>query len=253
MTLEGNLEYALTRVYARHGRRLDEAGWRRLETSRDLAHYIDAARSGGLAGWVASLDISRDTHAIERSLRTEWHRYVAGVASWHPQEWQAWLAWLAWLPDLSLLTQLSQPEPAPTWMFADPVLGPLAPGTIAERSAAVKASRLAPLERGISGPAGMLAVWRAHWDTLLPKAHARSVHLINAPLQTIQRYADLLATITGSSLPLRKELADRLVRLFRVGAGTVAVTVCHLALLALDIERLRGGLVCRHAFAGEEP
>jgi hypothetical protein len=37
--------------------------------------------------------------------------------------------------------------------------------------------------------------------------------------------------------------------LFRAAAGTVIATLCHLALLALELERLRGGLIDRCLFA----
>ena len=56
MAIEGDLDYALARVSARHGQRLDDVAWRRLEASRDLNHYVTAARSGALAHWVKIKD-----------------------------------------------------------------------------------------------------------------------------------------------------------------------------------------------------
>src|SRR5208283_3259988 len=52
MPIEGNLDYALARVHARHGQRLDEADWHRLETNRDLGLYLAALRSTALSDWV---------------------------------------------------------------------------------------------------------------------------------------------------------------------------------------------------------
>ena len=42
--------------------------------------------------------------------------------------------------------------------------------------------------------------------------------------------------------------AGPLLRLFRIAAGTAVASGCHLALLSLDLERLRGGLIVRSVF-----
>lgn len=250
MAIEGHFDYALARVQAHYGRRLREADWRRLEASRDLRHYLDAVRTSALGGWVSSLDITRDSHAIERSLRLEWRYYVEGVATWHPREWQPWLAWLAWLPSLSLLAQLARPERVPAWILADPVCGAIAPGTLLERrNAVLKDPALAPFEPGISGRAPMWSVWRAHWQVLMPHTDEHTAQLLTTVLHTIDRYAEELSAIVGSAAAQREELDRRLTRLFRAGADTIVATVCHLALLALDLERLRGGLATRSVFA----
>jgi hypothetical protein len=52
-----------------------------------------------------------------------------------------------------------------------------------------------------------------------------------------------------NAVALRDELRERLNRLFRAAAGTLVATLCHLTLMALDFERLRGGLVNRSLFA----
>jgi hypothetical protein len=249
MAVEGNFDYASARVCAHHGRRLREADWHLLEASRDLPHYLDAIRRSALAIWVASLD-TRDSHAIERSLRLEWHLYVNRVTTWHPREWQAWLAWIAWLPTLSLLAQLARAERAPPWILADPLCGTIAMGTLAERrSAALKDAALAHFEPAISGRIPMATLWRAHWQTLLAQTDAHTDQLLTALMRTLDEHVQKLTTVSGSSMPLREEFDRRLARLFRAGAGTIVATVCHLALLALDLERLRGGLVTRSLFA----
>ena len=249
MPADGNLDYALARVHAHYGRRLNDDDWQRLEVSRDLGQYLDAVRASALAGWVVSVDLSSDAHAIERALRTEWRQYVQGVARWHPGEWQLWLGWWVWLPILSLLAQLVRPEPAPDWMLADPVCGPIAPGSPAERSAALRASALAPLEPAILGRVPMAAAWRAHWQVLTPPADAHTLRLLGLLLRAIDAHAAGLLEDGPGAIELRGELTDRLSRLFRAAAGTVVASACHLAVLALDLERLRGGLVCRRVLA----
>jgi hypothetical protein len=249
MTAEGNLDYALARVHARHGLRLQESGWRRLEAARDLGQFLDAVSATRLAPWVASLDPTRDAHVIERTLRVEWRRYVDGVASWHPRPWQAWLAWWAWLPSLSLLARLARPEPAPDWLLADPVCGPIAPGNPVDRAAALHGTALAPLQAAILGRIPVGEAWRTHWQALTPRSDARTRELLDLLLRAAAAHAGSLLIDDGTSaLALRSELGERLRKLFRAAEGSVAATACHLALLALELERLRGGLVSRWAF-----
>lgn len=248
MSIEGELEYALTRVQARHGERLDEAGWRRLEASRDLAQYLDAARTSSLAGWIAAVDPTHDCHAIERALRIEWRQYVRNLATWHPREFQAWLMWCAWLPWLSLIGELAASRPMPQWLLADPVCGPVALGSPTERAAAVARTALAPLAPAITvrAPIGML--WRTHWQELQPQSDPQKDDLVRRLLRTVEAHFGRLSGDTGSTPASRTELAEHVVKLFRAAAGTVVVSVCHLTLLALDLERLRGGLATRCAF-----
>lgn len=251
MSIDGNLDYALARVHARHGRRLDEAGWRGVELNRDLGLYLAGARSTSLADWVASFDAEHDCHTFERALREQWRRYVESVAAWHPQAWQPWLAWLAWLPGLSLLAQLAHPERAPAWMLADPVYGPIAPGTPAERAAALAATPLAPLGPVLTAGVSARSAWSASWRALQPRPDARTQSSLELVLRGIRRHEQDLLSAADSAQPLRSELAERLQRLLRISAGTVIVTVCHLALVGLDLERLRGGLARRCVFAAQ--
>jgi len=54
-----------------------------------------------------------------------------------------------------------------------------------------------------------------------------------------------------SSRLYRWKLAHALTRMFRERGGTPSAAFCHLALVAIDIERLRGGLVRRRLFDSE--
>lgn len=250
MALEGELDYALVRVQARHGARLGPPEWQRLEASRDLAHFLDALRSSSLAPWSATLDSSDDSHAIERTMRAQWRSYVELLASWHPRPWQPWLAWLGWLPTLPLVTRFASPDPAPHWLLADPVCGPLALGSPAERSAALRRSPLAPLEAAIGAHQPLARLWRAHWLRLAPAMSCDERALLTAFLALLDRHATALGRADESAL-LREDLAAGVARLFRRSAGTVISSLCHLALLALDLERLRGDLARRRLFIEE--
>ncbi len=175
MAIAGNLDYALARVAARQGQRVDDAAWRRLEASRDLDHYVAAVRSTALARWVSAMAADHDCHSMERSLRAQWRRYVEEVAGGHPQAWQV----------------------------------------------------------------------------LQPRSDIRTQHCLLMLWRTMEQHAQALQRASDSAEAPRAELANRLQRLFRAAADTVIASVCHLALVALDLERLRGGLACRRLFGDD--
>jgi len=249
MQIEGSLDYALARVLARSGARLDEAGWRRLDANRDLGLYLAAVRATSMADWVGGFDTEHNCHTFESALRARWRHYVEALAIWHPESWQAWLSWLAWLPGLSLLAQLARAESAPTWILADSVYGRIAPGTPAERILALAQTPLAPLEPVLEGRISAGQAWIDHWQSLLPNTDVRTASLLELVLRAIGQHQRQLLHTADSSEALREELANRLQRLLRIGAGTAIVSVCHLGLVALDLERLRGALACRRLFA----
>jgi hypothetical protein len=249
MAIEGNMDYASARIHARVGLLPDEATWRRIESSRDLAHYLNAARASSLADWVATIDLSQDAHAIERALRGEWSRHVREVARWHPRAWQAWIMWIAWLPALSLFKQLARTDPAPAWLLADPLFSPVVAGSLGERAAALTRMGLAPIAAALFQHTSIAAAWATHWHALLPQVDSDSKQLHNALIRTLRRHErEMLESTESGDIP-RANLAERLLRLFRNGGDTVVASVCYLGLLALHLERLRGGLVRRKLFA----
>jgi hypothetical protein len=233
MSLDGTVEYALTRVQSRYGNRPDASEWRRLEASHDLGQYLEAARGGIFAPWISSLDRNREAHAIERTLRGEWRDYVRSVASWHPREWQPWLTWLEWLPTLPLINRLRQPSALPAWLKADPIL----------------ATVPALFEPAITNKVSPVELWLAHWRALRPPLDAFTLQLLDSVSRAVRKHGEMLVAEGADAKVLRDQLRERMQKLFRASAGTVVATLCHLLLMALDFERLRGGLVDRSLFA----
>lgn len=247
MLLEGNLEYALARVHARDAARPSAAEWRRVESSRDLPHFLDVLRSSSLAPWTTTLDGTADTHLIERTLRSEWRRYVADVASWHPRRWQAWIGWVSWLPELPLLGSLGRRETAPAWLLADPLWGAVALAHPEQRSEALLRTPLAPLAAGLSRSIPLTALWHEQWQRLVPRTDADTGARLRTFMGLLDRFAAALV-VADNSNAARDALAAGMGRLFRAAPASAVNSMCHLALLALDLERLRGDLVIRRLF-----
>lgn len=236
--IEGNLPYAAARVQARHGLLMNEPAWRKLEANRRLGEYLVATRRSALALWTGRIEAAHDAHVIERTLRGEWREYVHAVAGWHPREWQDWLDWWSWLPQLPLIARLADPEPVPAWMLADPVCGPIAIGAPAERAAALEHTLLAPLAAAVRAQTGIGPAWRDEAARRPPPAGEET----RAQLARLM-HASAVATAAAAPATVAS-----LLRLFRAGAGSAVASGCHLALLWLDFERLRGGLVVRSLF-----
>ena len=239
MGAEGNLPYAAARVQARHGLRLDESAWRRIEASRQLGPYLESVRRSALAAWIARIEPAHDAHVIERTLRSEWREYVRAVASWHPREWQGWLEWWSWLPLLALIARLADPEPVPAWMLADPTCAAFAMGTPPERAAALAHTPLAPLSSALLAARPIGPAWLEEAGRRVPPTDRDS----RAQLGVLMRVSGAAAAASSPGA------AATLLRLFRAAAGTAIASGCHLALLSLDFERLRGGLVVRSLFS----
>jgi hypothetical protein len=239
MALEGNAEYALARVQARHGARPVPSEWRRLESSHDLGQFLEAARSSLFGPWIATLDRNRDIHVIERTLRQSWRDYVRKVASWHPRRWQAWLNWIEWLPTLELIAQLGRKDSRPAWIQADPILG-AAPGA---------GSALELFAPAISGTVVVTELWLSRWRALQPSVDGDTTQLLAMVAKAVREYVQRLGLEDADTAALNERLRERLRRVFRAAAGSPVASLCHLALMALDFERLRGDLLSRALFA----
>jgi hypothetical protein len=128
-------------------------------------------------------------------------------------------------------------------------VGPVARGSSAERLADVKGTALAVFEPAITGRVPLGDLWLAHWQELRPPVDTFTEQLLVAVSRAVQEHARMLALEGANGVALRDELHKRFERLFRAAAGTMVATLCHLALVALDFERVRGGLVNRSLFA----
>jgi len=61
----GSLDYAQARLQARHGQRVDEAAWRRIETMREFAPLLELARGTALRPWLVGIAADSTAHRIE--------------------------------------------------------------------------------------------------------------------------------------------------------------------------------------------
>lgn len=245
------MDYAQARIQARFGERPDESTWQAIGSTHGPAALLDVARSCGLRRWIAGLDASSGTHAIEISMRAGWRECVLELSSWMPPEWRPATLWLSGLVDLPALCHLARGEALLAWMSQDPVLRPYCIGDVGERQTRLRQDILAFME---SQPAAAEAAdgndfesqvrraWYQHWRRLWPaRREAGSIDRLVALVEAGTREP----VSTGQQALLR-----RLRALFRDLTLRPAAAFVFLALVAVDIARLRAELL-RHALLRE--
>jgi hypothetical protein len=227
--------YAQARAQAQHGRRLSADTWSLLESSVGLSQFLHHVRGTALAPRVEHFSATTSPHAIERFLRREWHDDVESAAHWVPGRWRPAVAWtekLAELPAAGHLLDGGEPQ---AWMTDDPVLS----GFAAEDPASLPASLEA------AGYGGGLDAWLRHWRGLWPDdSKGRDA------LEQLVSLADRLGIRRGENdaEDWRNSLERRAVSLLRRRRDEPVTVFCHLLLCALELHRLRQGLLRRALF-----
>ncbi len=229
--------YAQARAQAQHGRRLSAETWSLLESSVSLGQFLHQVRATSLASRVQRFSAATSPHVIERSLRREWHEEVQSAARWVPDRWRPAVVWTAALAELPMLGHLlTGGEPQP-WMADDPVLSAFIAGDALARPASVER---ADYEDGLRG-------WLRRWRGLWP-ADVADGAVLERLVATIESYG-VRREDTGAD-DWRGGLERRAVRILRRHREQPVTVFCHLLLSALELHRLREGLLRRALFNG---
>ena len=247
------MDYAQARIQARFGERPDESTWQAIRSTQGPAALLEVARSCGLRRWIAGLDAASSAHAIEISMRAGWRGCVVELSSWMPPEWRPATLWLSGLVDLPALCHLARGEAPLPWMSQDPILRPYFIAEVVERRTRLSQDILAFMESPPeSPPAGapdrhgfesrLRRAWYQQWRRLWPaRRDAGSIDRLVALVEAGAREP----LSTGQQVLLR-----RLRALFRDLTLRPAAAFVYLALVAVDIARLRAELL-RHALLRE--
>ncbi|OHC74442.1 MAG: hypothetical protein A3G18_11100 [Rhodospirillales bacterium RIFCSPLOWO2_12_FULL_58_28] len=241
--------YGQARLLARHGLRPNEAVWRRMEASKGLANYLEVARTTALESWVRPFVADSGSHDIERRLRYDWKAYVRRVAAWQPPAWRPAVLWVSMLVDLPALSHLLRDRPVAEWMQDDHDLAPAAFKSSADRRKAFQLSPLAPIARAFDEGRSPADGWLCRWADLWPDRTPTRRHALDNLAALFTRHLSRLAeSEEAGSESARNQLAKDLVYVLRRESQRPPSVFAHLGLVALDLERLRGGLVRRSLF-----
>ena len=231
--------YTQARAQARHGVRLSAEAWSLLESSVGLAQFLHLVRGTTLAPRVEHFSAATSPHLIERSLKRDWHREVDSATHWVPLRWRTAVAWTGWLAELPALGHLLDGGESLPWMAADPQLSAFS----MEDAEATRRS----IEETLPGvdaeatPAGWLSYWRRLW----PDDGAEDPGLRHL-VSLVERHR------TGgegdAAGDWRENLERRAVGILRRYRERPVTVFCHLLLCAVELHRLRQGLLQRALF-----
>lgn len=247
------MDYALSRLQARFGERPDELLWQKLEAAPEPAAALEIARSCGLRRWVAGIAAHADSHAIEIALRARWRECVTEIGAWMPGCWLPALLWTRGLVDLPALCHLARDGAPLPWMLDDPVLQVYARADPKTRETMLREHGLALLGPEFEtpgravlpaslGPSQICTAWLGEWRRRWPR------WADTASLDHLARLFD--AAMKQPAVTGRPELLRQLRSLFRRSVLRPVFVFIYIAFAALDVERLRAGLV-NHALARE--
>lgn len=251
MAVASQLGYLQARLQARHGERLNDAGWRLLEATPDMASYLQAARTTSLQRLISHLPGETGPHTLERSLRQDWRALVEEIARWSPRIWQTAIRWWTTLPYLAPMVHLSRGDRIYPWMRDDPVFQRYAHGDPVARHKTLADCELATVLAATAAGRPPLAAWHEYWLTLLPAGDTASRRALEEMAgQTADDAAPdgAGAFAPGASSALRTSLGQRFLRSFRRHARTPVAVFASLGLSLLEYDRLRRGLVIRAVF-----
>jgi hypothetical protein len=228
MIQDSEFAYIQARIQARHGARPSDATWRRLEAIADLTGFLYGLRETSLAPWVKPLTASADSHAIEQLIRDRWAAYTELIASRAPLAWKPAIAWCAFLPALPAAHYLRRNMDVPVWVGEDPYLKSLDRSDIEELRS--------------------LDAWVEKWQGLWPRTSTRLAATMTSLQDRIIGHLQMMRDGAGNGDDLRADLDTAFTRYFRRFAQSPIAVFCHLGLTALDVERMRGGLMVRRLF-----
>ena len=242
------LAYAQARMQARLARLPTEADWRRLASTRSLAAYLEESRATGLGPWVRAFSRLSQPHELDRGCRAIARESTELVASWAPVAWRPAVIWIAWLPWLPLIEHLARGGTLPAWASHDERLRGWLDDSGALDIGALTAAGLDVADAGqctevIARRWG--DAWRARW----PTTGGRCRRDLEALAALVSRHVETFqGGGTESAWALREALHGRLWRLLHLRAVQPVALFAFLAILLIDLERLRGALLSRAVF-----
>ncbi|MGE5154451.1 MAG: hypothetical protein ACM3ST_10570 [Bdellovibrio bacteriovorus] len=245
--------YPQARVQARYAALPTETEWQRLAGARTLGAYLEDARVGPMRPWVKGFSALSGAHDVERGLRALAWEQVQEVAAWVPGAWRPSVAWIAWLPFLAVLEQLARTAPLPRWLAQDPRLAELLDDDgVASADALERRGLTVLVSEGDAEQ--VLSRWVNAWQSRLPtlrRGTTRQLELFSRDLRA--HLAVFRRSSPDAAWGLRQTLRERLRLRFHQHPLQPLTVFLYLALILLDLERLRGELVRRCVYSPGAP
>ncbi|MDH5324654.1 MAG: hypothetical protein OEZ68_07820 [Gammaproteobacteria bacterium] len=241
--------YVQSRLYARQGMRPDETVWRQLQAQTDLSVYLLSARKTVLRPWVLALHAGDPAHVMESALLNQYKYYVEQLARWIPV-WRDAVLWVCVLTEIPSVQFLLDGRTAPQWMLNQSDLQAAGSVTMDKRIEALSHLPFRPLLEGWQGGMTLTQAWLYHWYDLMPQLDSRSNEGVQAFVNVLQEHKEHFAQSDPAQAgSVREALFKQLTHMFHRYTFQPVALFIHLALVAADLERLRGDIVSRSLFA----
>jgi len=248
MNNKAHFAYVQARLQARHGARPKEGEWRRLHSIGDLGNYLQVAQRGPLNNWVVGMNPSTDVHDIELTLRQRFRSYIDEVSQWLGNDWRSAIIWTKRLVDLPALYYLLSGQPINSWMLDDPELKAFAHVNENLRTEAFMASDCAVFLQAWKNQQRLTDAWFQEFQNRCPHTISKQSGLMHVWKAIANRLQAQCEAPNDNTAIARESLETELSAGFRKYSGSPAAFFIHLVLTALDLEKLRGGLVHRSLF-----
>jgi hypothetical protein len=248
MKNSAHFAYVQARLQSRHGARPKALEWRRLHSIGDLGNYLQVAQRGSLSDWVVGMNVNTHAHEIELTLRQRFRTYIDELSHWLGSDWQPAVVWVKRLVDLPVLNHLLTGLPVNNWMLDDPELKPFVHVNENQRTEAFIHSECKVFFYAHQNKQPLPDAWYLEFQKRCPLDISNDPGLLRlwkAVARRLQAQCDMPDENTALA---RESLEDELNASFRRFSGTPAALFIHLGLIALDLEKLRGGLVHRSLF-----
>lgn len=224
--------YVQSRLQARYARLPEEPLWLHLGALKELASFLEEARSTPLVQWISGLSASSDLMDMDRHLEGRLVQTIREVAGWFDDAWKPaviWLTTLLHLPDLEHLERN----------------GKAAEGVVSSL-----------LLEGMQQKAGeqpdLLDAWNKAWRSRWPGDTYRNLKGMNAFADLVEKHQQAFPALpVQAAWQSRRELESRLRFYFRRHLLQPGAAFAYLALVSLMLERLRGELIKRAVCNGQ--
>jgi len=245
--------YMQTRVQVRHGARPDKPVWQQVGSQRDLGGYLQLARRTSLRPWVLALHSTDAPHRLEGIILGQLHDYIGQSALWLPRSWHPSVLWVQQLIDIPALQFLLRDETPPAWMGEHPRYRAFAVNDHQQRRQLLQHSPYQTLVECWQRRYPMVAGWLEQWQRLWPSRAPGGRRELQQLAGTIDQHRRDFETLPPfRTWRQREALVEKLEYRFRGYSFHPAALFCHIALISLDCERLRGDVMRRSLFPATE-
>lgn len=222
--------YTQARIQAHFAELPDENLWLHLGVLKEMASFLEEARSTSLNQWVGGLSASSDITDIDQYLQRRLIEKIGEISKWFDHQWRPSVLWLGTLVQIPHLDHLIRNQ-------ADPA-GLISPELLDE-----------PFHSA-SQQQGLWSAWIETWRNRWPRDTSRNLNSMKSLQALVEKHHNLFPTLEVSeSWQARLDLETQLRLFFRRHTLQPGAFFAYIALLALALERLRSELIKRALLA----